>query len=129
MEVAGFPESHVNEVIDKVIENINNEENIKVIAITKNDAKKLNEMFAGFLEIELEFNDLLALNHFCFDYLPSSVEILNKETLEVSRETLSLILNDMLTNMHKYQMNLSNLNFENEVLRQRLTKTNEKSTS
>lgn len=124
--MAGFPQRHVNQVIDKVVEKIKTEEKFKVVSINKNEATQLKEFWTGFIELELLFNDLVTLNHFCFDYLPSSIEILNKESIDIQRETLTLVLNDMLVNMHKYNMHITNLNAENEVLRQKLEKVNDK---
>lgn len=124
--MAGFPQEHVNQVIDKVVEKIKTEEKIKVVSLNKSEANQLKEFWMGFIELELVFDDLVTLNHFCFDYLPSSIEILNKETIDVPRATLTLLLNDMLVNMHKYNMHITNLNAENEVMRQKLEKVNDK---
>ncbi len=119
VEVLGFPQQHVDEVMKKVIEKLRKEEGIKIIKENVAVAEKMKqEMFSSFVELELKIKDLAKLNYFCFHYLPSSVEIFSDENVITSRREFTNYLNDMLATVHEYNLIIANLNAEIKKLKE-----------
>lgn len=120
VEVVGFPKEHVDETMGKVLENLRKEEGIKVV---KEDLAPAEEgkgkMFGCFATLELSFADIRRLHHFCFYYLPSSIELVDADSVTMSASEFTSTMNDLLAALHQYNMVVSNLHAENEVLKQK----------
>lgn len=118
VEVIGFPKEHVDETMGKVLANLKKEEGIKVLKEEIAPAEVVKEqMFASFVSVELSFESLKRLHHFCFFYLPSSIELLDANEVTMSASEFTGSMNDLLATLHQYNMVVSNLNAENEVLK------------
>jgi len=110
IEVLGYPESHIQEVIKRIVEKIKNEEGIKVEKEVIHEAKKVKEeFFIMFVELEMKVHDFNKLLNFCYNYLPSSIEILDVEKVVVPIREFSSAMNEMLAKLHHYNMVLNNL--------------------
>lgn len=115
IEVVGYPEDYLKEAIDKIIDNIKQKEYYKILYLYVEDIKKLDKMSSTFAEIEIEVQKLQDLLDFCFDYLPSSVEIIEPESINEKSTEISGFLNDLMLKLHEYNMVLRNLQAENKV--------------
>ena len=70
IEVLGYPESHIDEVIKKIIEKLKTEDGIKLIKEEIHQAEKVKEeFFVSFVDVEIKINDFNKLLNFCYDYL------------------------------------------------------------
>ncbi|HLC54952.1 MAG TPA: hypothetical protein VJJ75_00300 [Candidatus Nanoarchaeia archaeon] len=121
-EVIGSPEAHVNTVMQSLVEKMGTR---KEITITKKEifkAKKMEKqpLWSTFTEAEISFRDIQALLNFCFDFMPSSVEILSPESLACKQKELSDFVNDLIGRLHQYDMILKNIHAENVVLKRKL---------
>jgi hypothetical protein len=124
IEILGNPKEHIQNIMEKIIERIEKtEEGIEII---KKDILEPNQvkdnLFSMFVELELNIENNLRLNHFCFDYLPSSIEILDAETMTLETREITAGLNDLLARLHEYNVALSNLKALNKEMTQRLKK-------
>ncbi len=121
IEVLGYPEDHVKKTIEKVVEKLKNEEGIKVIKSEIQKTEKIKEsFFASFAETEMKINDFSKLLHFCYDYLPSSLEILDAEKITMPIREFSMGINEMLAKLHHYNLVVNNLsNKVNELKNQK----------
>ena len=63
IEVLGFPQAHVDEIMKKVIEKLKAEEGIKISKQTVTPSEQVKEMFSSFAEVELKIADLGKLNY------------------------------------------------------------------
>lgn len=123
IEVLGAPKSHVEKTLQLVIDKLENEDNIKVINKKSFDTKQQdNGLWSTFAEIEYETDSMQRVIDVCFDYMPSSVEILEPAGMEFDCEIFANMLNDLLARLHRYDMLVKNFNAENTVLRQKLEK-------
>lgn len=122
IEIAGFPEDHVKKTMDMVMEKLKAESKIRVIKEFVAEVEKIKEMWSTFADMELEFEDMDSINNFCFDYMPSSIEIMNSEKLHIDANEISNLLNDLLARLHNFTMFLKNLQAENINLKKELEK-------
>jgi len=121
IEVAGFPKEHIEQVMQKVIDKI--KENFDVIKAEIFDSVELKDKMAGFWsifsEIELKFEDINSITIFCFEYMPSSIEILEPEEIKFQSGEMTGFLNDLLARLHEYDMVVKNLQAENMVMKKK----------
>ena len=122
VEIAGFPESHVNEIMEKIIEKLEKENGIKIMKKNVGKAEKVKEMYSSFADLELDVDNLQVLMGFCFDYTPTSIEIVDIKELTFKVKELTNSLNDMLSKLHQYNYLVTNMHAENTVLKQKLEK-------
>ncbi|MEW6063164.1 MAG: hypothetical protein AB1571_02225 [Nanoarchaeota archaeon] len=121
IEIAGFPEKHVSDTMKNVLDKLGQEKGIKIIKKSVAKVKKIKEIWSTFAELELEFDNIEKLFNFCFDYMPSSIEIIEPISVQSESNYISNVINDMLAKLHQYTMFISNLNAENKVLKNRLS--------
>ena len=121
IEIAGFPKEHIEQVMQKVIDKV--KENFEVIKAEAFDSVELKDKMAGFWsifsEIELKFEDINSITIFCFEYLPSSIEILEPEEIKFQSGEMTGFLNDLLARLHEYDMVVKNLQAENMVMKKK----------
>lgn len=123
IEIVGFPENHVNESMEKVLEMLSKEPTMKIIEKAIEKAKKIKELWSSFVELEIDLDDLTALNKFCFDYLPTSIEIQDVKEVKFEAKEITNFLNDMLAKIHQYNHAVRNLHAEIIILKQKLEKS------
>lgn len=110
IEVLGRPESHVLEVINKVIEKLKADEGITLIKHEISNPEVIKEtFFASYAEVEIKVLNFSKLLSFCYDYLPTTIEILDSEKIVLSAREFSNGLNDSLYRLHQYNTVVNNL--------------------
>ena len=123
IEILGSPKKHVEETINKVVKKIETEEtDIKLLNGKSYEATEVKGLWSTFAELELEFNKLYDLIGFSFDYMPSVIEILEPEKMNIEMGDVNELLNDLLAKLHNYDMVTKNLSAENIVLKRQLEK-------
>ncbi len=116
IEVAGYPQTHVNEVILKIIENLKKEPKIRIIKEQIAEARAAKEIFSGFMELELEIETFDKLLLFCQNYLPSSIEILDTKEIKVGTDEFRSGMNDLISYLHRVNVIVTNMqNHINEL--------------
>lgn len=118
VEIAGFPEEHVRDTMEAVMDTLSKEEGVEIISKNVAPVEHVQKMWSTFSEVELKFSDFKALNNFCFNYMPSSIEIIEPLKLNNDSVDISDFLNDVLARLHNFTMFIKNLQAENTVLKQ-----------
>ena len=113
----GFPKEHVKEIANKILETLKNEENIHVKKDFIEEPIQEKKLWSTFMELELEIKDFIHLNYFCFNYTPSSIEILDIKELTLTSRELTAALNDSLHKLHNFNITISKLFAENIALK------------
>ena len=126
IEIAGTPKSHIENTIKLVVEDIKNKEGKDIILksgdvfkteeIELKDIKQKGKLFSTYAELELLFRNIPVLIGFCFDYMPSSLEIIEPEGLSLNTKDFAGLLNDLLARLHQVDMTLKGLKAENKIL-------------
>ena len=124
IEVAGFPKEHIEKVVVKIVEKLKQENNvIKSEVFEAIELKdKMQGFWSAFAEIEIDFENLDKITAFCFEYMPSSIEILKPEDINLKNIHFSNLLNDLLARLHEYDMVVKNLTASNMALKKNVEK-------
>ena len=122
VEILGTPKEHVEETMKKVIEKLKNEDGVKLLKETTYETVQVKKMWSTFSDLEIEVDDVSKLMGLCFDYMPSSIEILEPHKMDLETVKISDLLNDLLAKIHKTDMMLKNAIAENRFLKDQIKK-------
>ncbi len=122
IEVAGFPKEHIDDTIVKVVDKIKTEFKIIESKIFETIAlkDKMEGFWSSFCEVEIDFKKFDEISTFCFEYMPSSIEIIEPEQLNFNNIETGNVFNDLLARLHHYDMMLKNLTASNEIMKKKL---------
>ena len=124
IEIAGFPEEHIAKSINVVAEKIAKEKGMIILEQTGHKpAKVSDQMFSAFIDMEFLSESLAQLMGLLYDYLPSSVEIIEPEDpISDDPQAVTMILNDLLARLHRYNQIIHALEAENVILKRQQEK-------
>ena len=117
LEIVGSPKEHVVDTLNKIIEKLEKEDGVNIVDKHIEGVKPMKEFFSAFADLELEVRDNTKLLGLCFDYMPSSVEIIEPNKLNLDMSDMTNILNDLLARLHKYDMIVRNIHAQNIVMK------------
>ena len=123
IEVLGKPKEHVEESLKTYIEKIKEDPELIVLNSQFVDAKEKDKLWATFSELDMVIKGIPKLIAFCFDYMPSSVEISKPEQFIMKKSNVEDLVNDLQARLHTVDMVVKKQNHENEFLRQNLSKS------
>jgi len=119
-EIAGTPETHINKTMKEVVDRLEKEE-VKIISSKRHPAKDMGEnIFSAFTETELLISKVSKLFGIMYDYMPSSVEIIEPDELTETTANIGNVINDLIAKLHQYnnafnRLTASNIVLQNEV--------------
>ena len=105
IEMLGRPKEHAAEAIREYISRF---DAIKHVTIHKKEFSEPKlvdeslEMYACFCEIELSCETFLQLVNVVFDFMPSSVEVVDPARLSFESNAATEILNSLVGRLHRY---------------------------
>ena len=122
VEIVGGPKEHVEKAMGVVVGKLKEDKKIKIISDKVFDAKPLegkHPLFSSFCELDFEVDTMKDLFGFCFDFMPSSVEIYDPTELRVKMEDVNNMFNELLSKLHQYDMALKNIYAQNVLLKRK----------
>src|SRR3989338_5692131 len=112
IEVLGKPQDYVEKMISGFIEKIKEDDKYIILKEHMEAVKPQDKFFTTFAELEIVAKNFEALFGFCFDYMPSSIEIIKPEEFSIPNRQISNLLNDLQARNHKVDMVVKNLQAE-----------------
>lgn len=116
IEMLGTPKAHVEKTLRDYVAALREDKNIVVLAEHMAEAEERERLFSAFVELDLRFPGVDKLMDFCFESMPSSVEILEPTTLVFDSKPLTDLLNDLQTRLHQVDMAIKQLTAQNTVV-------------
>lgn len=122
-EILGSPKEHVESTMKLVLDKLKEIEEVEIIKSETFDAKEVKgKLWSTFSEVEMNVKDIEILMHICFNFMPSSIEIIEPSKMITESNRLTNFFNDLLGRLHKYDMLVKNLNAQNILLDRELKK-------
>jgi len=122
IELLGSPKEYIEETMKKVLDELKARKEVSILKQETSDAKEVEKFYSVFSDIEMKCNDISTLIGICFDFMPSSVEIISPENLSFESKEMENLLNDLLARLHQESMLIRNLHAENLLMKQKLKK-------
>ena len=125
IEILGAPKDHVEKTMQMVIDKLKTSETVKLLRENIYGAEKIKDQpfWSTFSEVEVETKDIEDLIGFCFDFMPSSIEILEPSSFAFQSSNINNVINDLLARLHQYDMVLKNVHAQNIILKKEIEKT------
>ena len=120
IEVLGKPKEHVESSLKGYVEKIKSDKDFMILKDYFAAAKQQEDMFSAFAEIELVAKSVYSLVGFCFDYMPSSIDIIKPETMAFESREFSNIINDLQAKLHNVDMVAKKMKNEADFLKKNL---------
>jgi len=106
LEMLGAPKEHITSTMKGYVDKLNEGKDYEIIKTFISDAEEQKEkkMFSIYAELEIWFKNVDAVMAFCFDSLPSSIEIIEPQQISFKSNSFSGLLNDLQAKLHKLDM-------------------------
>jgi len=115
IEMLGGPKEYIEQVLKDYIEK-RKKDGLNVRAEIYHEGVSRDTLFTTFAELEIHFNNTEELLEFCFESMPSSIEIIQPENLNFTNIQLTDFLNDLQAKIHQNDMLVKNYRAQNHVL-------------
>jgi hypothetical protein len=105
VEMMGKPADYLKKSLEAHVDRLNHMKGVRVKSIKVNDAKELDNsqgFFSCFAEIEFKVETLKELFDIVFDYMPSSVEVLEPAHVDIDTIEATALLNNLAGRLHRY---------------------------
>ncbi len=124
VEVLGKPKEHVDSTLKGYLKKLKENSKYEVL---KEDLAELkqheeSELWMAFAELEIKTSGVTEIIDFCFDYMPSLIEIIEPEELQLDSLMVSSFLNDMQAKLHGVDMLAKQMKIENQLTNQSLAR-------
>lgn len=105
IEVAGRPPEYLENSLKLHLDKLNHIQGVKLISSKIAESRLIEaekDLYTCFGEVEVETIGFSKLMDLVFDFMPSSVEIINPNTIEFNCQEATMFANDMAGRLHKY---------------------------
>jgi hypothetical protein len=99
IEMLGAPQDYITKTMQSYIEKLKKQHTVLKAEIATAEAKE--SIFSIYAELEMRFTDLPELLDFCFESMPSSVEIVEPAQFTLPVDKLNGFLNDLQSRLHE----------------------------
>ena len=120
MEMLGKPKEHVEKTIRAYVDNIKNDQDLIVLNVEFSDATEKDNLWAVFSELDMVIKGIPKLIAFCFDYMPSSIQIIKPEEFMMTHSLIENFANDLQARLHNVDMVVKKLKNENEFIKKNM---------
>ncbi|RLE44296.1 hypothetical protein DRJ19_00725 [Candidatus Woesearchaeota archaeon] len=120
IELVGKPKDFVERAFKKMRELIKQHPGLELISEDIEPVKEkpgTKDIFGGFIEVEAKFSSLQSLIAFCFEFTPTSVEIIEPEQITIKNNELTAIFNDLQAKLHEITALYRKSEFEQKIVR------------
>lgn len=116
IEMLGAPKEHIETTLKDYVKSLKDNENLTVVKSNYAEAEPQGRLFSTFAELDIWIKDIPSLFGFCIDSLPSSIEILEPEEMNLQSKDFADLLNDLQAKLHALDMGLKNMNAKIQML-------------
>ena len=115
VEILGAPKEHIVKALQDHVDKVK-QEGLDIQIEKYAEPVPQDKLFSQFVELQIAFKGLKQLLDFCFDSMPSSVEILSPEKLVLDMSVFEEFINDFQGKLHHTDMMLKGLQAQKMVL-------------
>ncbi len=130
IELMGRPAEYAKESLERHAGKLKKERGVEVFSISVSEPKKIeeaeSEIYTCFAEVELEAENFAKLFDLVFDFMPSSIEILEPENLRLNINEATNFINALAGRLHRYDEIAKIAQIKNQQLAGKLKELMEK---
>jgi hypothetical protein len=119
IEIVGKPKEHVEKAIQDLMDHMRKNKDVIILTEHIEKAKEHEgDLWSTFSDVEFLVEGIPKLVGFCFDYMPSSVEIMEPEDFRLKAREIASFVNEMQAKLHNLGIVIKRLKNENLFLKQ-----------
>ena len=115
IEMLGAPREYIENTLKTYVQKLK-KEGLHIVHEEYAPAEEKGKFFSVFVDLEIRFKDYLELLNFCFDSMPSSVEIIEPAEIKMNPGDLTDFLNDLQARLHEVDLVFKTSKAEKELL-------------
>ncbi len=115
VEILGAPKEYIAKALQDHVDKVKND-GLDIQIEKYAEPVPSGKLFTQFVELQISFKDTGELLDFCFDSMPSTVEIMSPEKLELDMAFFEDFVNDLQAKLHQTDMMLKSLQAQKQVL-------------
>ena len=108
-----------NQIVKKLKPSQTHVSDAKEVKVSDKQPENI-KFFSVITEVEISVENIEKLIGFCFDFMPSSIDVLEPSKLEIDARDINGFVNDLTARLHKYDMFLKNLKAHAGMLKKEL---------
>jgi hypothetical protein len=116
IELAGKPKPHLGKAVTRMVGVMDEDKALKLIKRDVAKPEEKNGMFVTFIEVDALAKSKETLIDFCFNYMPSSIEVIDPSSFKLDARELSTLLVEVQGRVHTLDMQMKTTNQLNKVL-------------
>ena len=123
LEILGRPPEHITEALNQLITKLGTEKGVKILSKTLHEPKPIEKsrgLFTAFAEVTVEMESINNYFGILFGYMPSHIELLEPEKIELTNFDLAELANTLITRLHGYDAIAKKMMSDREFLIQKL---------
>ena len=123
LEIMGRPALNVQQGLNGLVQKLSNEKGIKILEQTLHEVlpvKESKDLFTSFAELTLELDSLDNYFGIIFGYMPSNIEIIHPEKINLGNDHLNVLGNRILLRLHDYDAIAKKMIVERDIVLQKL---------
>ena len=122
IEVLGKPQEHVEKSLRSYLDYIKKDQRYHLLKSEIAPVKKREqeELWVTFAEVEVQTEKMDHIISFCFDYMPSLIEVVQPKELHFQDKEVSFFLNDLQAKLHTVDMVAKQVKGENDQLKRNM---------
>lgn len=109
IEMMGAPKEYLAKMLKSYMDKLKHNKNIMVIQEDYAKPKKHEKLFTTFVDVDFLAKDASELAFFCFDYMPSSIEISEPEKFNYDAPDFAAFFNDMVARLHRLDAHIKTI--------------------
>lgn len=123
LEVLGRPAGNVTTALTGLAEKMKNEKGVKIkgnkihAPVLVKDSK---DLYTSFMEVDVEFDAVENYFGVLFAYMPSNMELIYPEKIDLTNSDLNNIANQISSRLHNYDAVTKKVIFERDILAAKL---------
>lgn len=123
IEILGKPQEHVEASLQGYVQKIKEDDRYNVVSeeLAVTEKREKEELWATFAELEIKTDRIDHIIDFCFDFMPSIIEILEPNELILADTQLSTFFNDLQAKLHQVDMIAKQVKLEHDLSKKNLT--------
>jgi len=104
VEMAGRPPEHLKNMLGEHVGRLDKMKDVRVHSIKGNEPRQIEnqDLFTCFAEVDFEVENFSRLADLMFDFMPSSVEVIEPSKVELDCNGATGLLNNLSGRLHRY---------------------------
>ena len=130
-EILGRPAEHIKTTLSQLVDKLGEFPGIKIDKKKVHEAKPVEQegvkdLFTTFAEVEILGDNIEAITNIVFNAMPSHVEIIEPEHIEINNFDLSNFLSSLTIKLHRYDEIAKTITMERNFLAGKLKELQDK---